>query len=106
MNRIQFILLTSLCGLVLLLLIGNIFLAYNANRQQALFNQAQEMVREGQVSQTLSKQLALRIYEESQKTQDQALKDLLVRQQISYTPAKQSANPTDLPVSPAPAPAH
>jgi len=100
MNRIQFFILTGLSSLIALLLIGHIFLQRQATYEQALYSQAQQAVSVGQASQAMMKQLALRIFQDSQKTQDQALKDLLTRQQITYTPGSQSTNATDLPVAP------
>jgi hypothetical protein len=106
MNRIQFFILTGLSSLIALLLIGHIFLVRQSNYEQALFGQAQQIVNQGQASQAMIKQLALRIFQDSQKTQDQGLKDLLTRQQITYTPSPDSTNSTDSPVLPTPSPTH
>jgi hypothetical protein len=105
MNRIQFFILTGLSSLVVLLLIGHIFLVrqttFQANRAAA----AQQIVNQGQVFQGNLKQLAIRIFQDSQKTQDQGLKDLLARQQITYTP---NGEATQAPASTnaAPSPIH
>ena len=106
MNRIQFFILTGLSSLIALLLIGHIFLERQATYEQALFNQAQQTVSVGQASQGMVKQLALRIFQDGQKTQDQGLKDLLMRQQITYTPESPSTNATDLPIAPTPPSTH
>ena len=100
MNRIQFFILTGLSSLVVLLLIGDIFLTKQAGFEANLFNQDRQMITLGQASQTMMKQLALRIYQDSQKSQDPGLKELLVRQQISATPKAGSTNATELPAPP------
>jgi hypothetical protein len=97
MNRIQFFILTGLSSLIFLLLIGHIFLVRQTNFQQNRAAAAQQIVNQGQIFQGNLKQLAVRIYQDSQKSGDQGLKDLLARQQISY-----STN-TEPPEAPAPA---
>jgi hypothetical protein len=91
MNRIQFFVLTGLSSLVLLLLIGHIFLVRQNNFEQNRLAAAQQAINQGQTFQNNLKQLAVRIYSDSQKTNDQGLKDLLTRQQISYNPNPDSA---------------
>jgi hypothetical protein len=49
--------------------------------------------------------LAMRIVQVSQQTNDQALKDLLARQQISFTPTTQDSGSGSSSSAPAPAPA-
>ena len=95
MNRIQFFVLTGLSRLVVLLLIGHIFLVRQTNFEQNRLAQAQQVINQGQAFQGNLKQLAERIYSDSQKTQDPGLQKLLERQQIKYTPAPESPNPTD-----------
>jgi hypothetical protein len=108
MNRIQFFILTGLSSLVVLLLIGHIFLVRQVGIDQAILNQAQQRVNQGQAFQSNLKQLAIRIFQDSQKTGDQGLKDLLARQQITYTPTPEGANSSEpsVPNTPAPAPTH
>jgi hypothetical protein len=91
MNRIQFFILTGLSSLIFLLLIGHIILVRQTNFQQNRAAVAQQIVNQGQVFQGNLKQLAVRIYQDSQKSGDQGLKDLLARQQISYTPNTEGA---------------
>ncbi len=100
MNRIQFFLLTGLSSLVVLLLIGHIALVRQIGIDQAILNQAQQRVNQGQSFQSNLKQLAVRIFQDSQKTDDQGLKDLLVRQQITYTPTTNAPDST-IPTPPA-----
>jgi hypothetical protein len=91
MNRIQFFILTGLSSLIVLLLIGHIFLVRQTNFQQNRAAAAQQIVNQAQVFQGNLKQLAVRIYQDSQKSGDQGLKDLLARQQITYTPNAEGA---------------
>jgi len=101
MNRIQFFILTGLSSLVVLLLFGQILLTHYAGVEVNQFNQARQIVSQGQASQDLVKQLAVRIYNDSVKTQDPGLKELMIRQQITYTPGKASnTNPTESPAPP------
>jgi len=101
MNRIQFFVLTGLSSLVLLLLIGHIFLVRQATIEQNRLAQAQQIINQAQVFQGNLKQLAVRIFQDSQKSQDPGLKELLERQQIKYTPAGDTTNALE---TPAPAP--
>lgn len=104
MNRIQFFILTGLSILVLVLLIGNIILVRQTNNEQALFNQAQQTVSLGKASKAMVGEVARSIYQYSQKTQDQGLKDILIRQGINTT-GTPGANATESPAPPAAAPA-
>jgi hypothetical protein len=108
MNRIQFFILIGLSSIVVLLLLGHIYLVRKVGIDQAILNQAQQRVNQGQSYQSNLKQLAVRIYQDSQKTQDQGLKDLLARQQITYNPTPEGASAPDSSSSTAtaPAPAH
>jgi competence protein ComGC len=103
MNRIQFFVLTGVSSLVVLLLIGQIFLIHMTGYEQGQFNLAQQTVSQGQAAQTMMRQLAVRIFNDSEKMQDPALKDLLKRQDITYTPGA-ATNGTESPAPPAPTP--
>jgi len=102
MNRIQYFVLTGLSSLVVLLLIGHIFLVRQTNFEQNRLAAAQQVINQAQAFQGNLKQLAVRIFQDSQKTQDPALKELLDRNQIKYNPGPETANPAE---SPAPVPA-
>jgi len=102
MNRIQFFVLTGLSSLVVLLVIGQIFLLRQANYQQSLFNQAQQTVTIGQSAQAMVKQLAIRIFNDSQNLKDPGLQELLKRQQIKWSPGADGTNATETPAPPAP----
>lgn len=95
MNRIQFYVLIGLSGVVVLLMAGNVILARQLNAEQTRLAQAQQIINQGQVFQTDLKQLAVRIFQDSQKTQDPGLKELLARQQITYTPNGANAESTN-----------
>lgn len=95
MNRIQFFILTSLSGLVALLLVLNIFLVRSTNFEQNRLAAAQQVVTQGQAFEGNLKQLAIRIFQDSQKTQDPGLKEILDRQQIKFTPNADNSGGTD-----------
>ena len=97
MNRIQFFVLTGLSSLLALLAIGHILLTVAVGRGQANWAAAQQVVQQGNVFQSDLKQLAIRIYSDSNRTADPGLKDLLARQQITYTPG---TNSTETPAAP------
>lgn len=94
-------------GLIVVLLLAQILLARQNNFEQNRLSQAQLIVTQAQAFQSNLKQLAVRIYQVSQQTQDQGLKDLLVRQQISFNPSQSPDNSSSAPTpSPAPTPTH
>jgi hypothetical protein len=98
MNRIQFFVLTGLSTVLALLLIGQIALSYSVGHSQNDWTRIQATVQQGNIFQNDLKQLAVRIYSDSTRTTDQGLKDLLARQQITYTP---TTNATETPAAPA-----
>ena len=105
MNRNQFwVLITGSC-LVVLFLFLQVFLSRQAQYAQARLIAAQQVVTEGRNCDVRLRQLATRIYQVSTQTQDQALKDLLTRQQISVPAAatQPAAQPS---AAPAAVPAH
>ena len=100
MNRIHFFVLTGLCSLVLLLLISNIFLARQVGYLQQQTAMAQSDISQAQGFQNNLRQLALRIYQDSNKTQDAGLKEIVTRQQITFTPSQASGtNGTEAPAA-------
>jgi len=103
MNRIQFFILIGISSLIVLLLLGHVFLVRQTNFEQNRLAAAQQVINQGQTFQGNLKQLAVRIYQDSQKSGDQGLKDLLARQQITYNPAPEGANGAE-PSIPPPAP--
>ncbi len=97
MNRIQFFILTGLSGVFALLLIGHIALSVAVGHGQAKLAVAQQVVQQGNVFQGNLKQLAVRIYQDSQRTSDSGLKDILAKHQITYAPG---TNGTETPATP------
>ncbi len=102
MNRIQFFVLTGLSSLVVLLLIVHIMLVRQTNFEQNRLAAAQQVINQGQGLKGNLQQLAVRIYQDSQKTQDPGLKELLTRQQITYSPGAEGVNANTPPAPPAP----
>ena len=98
MNRLQFFILTGLASLLFLLLFAHIFLIMTVNRAQIDWAVAQQKVQQGNIFQNDLRQLAVRVYTDSQRTSDPGLKDLLARQQITYTPP--ATNATETPATP------
>jgi len=97
MNRIQFFVLTGLSSILALLLLGQIALSFSVGHSQNEWTRDQAIVQQGNIFQNDLKQLAVRIYSDSTRSTDQGLKDLLARQQITYTP---STNATETPAAP------
>jgi hypothetical protein len=103
MTRIQFWFLTVASAVLVLLLLLQVLLARDAQYAQARVLQAQQVVTQGRASDAQLRQLASRVYQVSQQTQDQGLKDLLVRQHIFVNPPGGSTGSTDSTV-PSPTP--
>jgi hypothetical protein len=99
MNRIQFFVLIGMSSLVVLLLVGHIFLVRQTNFEQNRLAAAQQAINQGQTFQGNLKQLAVRIFQDSQKTGDDGLKQLLVRQQITYNAAAEGSPEQSVPPS-------
>jgi hypothetical protein len=87
MNRIQFWILTTFSVLVVLLLVGQVVLGRLTETARLHVAAAQQVISRGEASQSMLKQLAARIYQDAEKTQDQGLKDLVSREQISFNPS-------------------
>ena len=100
MTRNQYWILFGGACLVALFLLLQLICVHNAEFSQYRLAMAQQAVSEGQNCDMRTRQLATRIYQLAQQTQDAGLKDLLARQQIvSNPPAAPAAAP-----APAPAP--
>ncbi len=108
MNRIQFFVLTGLSGLVTILLIAHIFLVRQTNFEQNRLAIASQALQQGQAFQQNLKSLAIRILQVSQQSGDPGLKELLTRNQITYTPnpsSSESSSPESTSSAPASSPA-
>jgi DNA-binding transcriptional regulator of glucitol operon len=104
MNRIQFFVLTGLSSLIVLLLIGHIFLTRASNFEVNQLSQAQQVINQGQAFQGNLQRLAGTIYQDSVKTGDQGLKDILARNEISVSNPPVSTNSPDSNGTQAPSP--
>ncbi len=102
MNRTQLLIFTVMCNLVAVFLLGHIFLTRQVNFEQNRIAGAQQLLNNSQTFQVDIKALAMRTYQDARKTNDPGLKDILARNQISFTPA--TANPA-APAAPSPTPA-
>ena len=105
MNRTQTYIFTTMSFLVAVFLIGHIFLTRQVNFEQNRLAAAQQALNNGQTFQADIKALAMRTYQDAQKTNDPGLKELLTRNQISFTPAPASSAAPVGPASPTPTPA-
>ena len=102
MNRTSFWILTYLSSVIAILLILQIIFVRITTYDQARLVQRQQLVSEGQSFDLHVRQVAARIYQVSQQTQDQGLKDLLTRQQITIAPntdATTNAQPATAPAT-------
>jgi hypothetical protein len=97
MNRIQFWVLTGLSSVVVLFLILQVIFVRMAQYEQARVMAARQVIQEGQQCDVRLRQLAGRVYQLSQQTQDAGLKDLLTRQQITVTPPPASGDGSSTP---------
>ncbi len=93
MTRTQFLVLTSLSALVAALFLLQIAIMRLAQGDQSRLLQARAVISQGQACDQRMRQLATRVYQVAQQTQDPGLKDLLTRQQIviSANPAADAA---------------
>jgi hypothetical protein len=101
MKPLHFWISISLSALVALFLLLQAIFTTQAQRAQAEVARAQETISQGQACETRWRQLATRIYQVGQQTQDQALKDLLTRQGINVRVATNAPSAT-APAAPAP----
>jgi len=101
MNRIQFWISIGLSGLVALLLLLQVVLSRSAAKESQDVAQAQQFLNNAQAFSGNLQKLAMRIVQVSQANGgDQGLKDLLTRNQITFTPSADGSNAA--PVNPAP----
>ena len=75
----------------MLLFLQIIFIRITA-ADQARFLERQRFVADGQSFDLHVRQVAARIYQVSQQTQDQGLRDILVRQHVSIAPPPDGSN--------------
>jgi hypothetical protein len=82
-----------------LLLVGQVVLGRLTDNARLRVAAAQQVIGQGEASQSMLKQLAARIYQDAEKTQDPGLKDLVSREQISFNPSNANSGGTSSPES-------
>jgi hypothetical protein len=92
MKRSQYWILITCSSLVVILLLLQVIFERAAQGARMLVLNAQQTITEGRNCDTRIRQLANRIYQVSLQNQDQGLRDLLTRQQITV-------NATTVPIS-------
>ncbi len=75
-------------------MVSHIILEFIVKSSSQKLNVVQQVIAQGQVAQTGLKQVAIRIYQDSQRTSDAGLKDLLAREQITYKPTAGTGSET------------
>ena len=109
MNRIQFYILVGLSSMLVVFLALNLWLVHKVTFQQGEVSSLQQAFTQGRDVQQKLTQLIQRINVEVQKTPpNQALKDILTREQINIKApdAGANANATDSSAAPAPSATH
>jgi hypothetical protein len=107
MNRAQFLIVTTLSGIVALCIFLQIIFVRLLGADQSRLRDTEQALQAGQSDFTHLQQIATRVAQLAQQQNDEALKDLLTRQQIQIK-APDDANstaPAPAPAAPAPAPA-
>ncbi len=104
MNRNEFLISTGLSALVVVLLVLLVVVGKMAGSDQIALMKSQQEINQGQVALRNLQQLAVRTAQLSQQYQDQGLKDLLARQQISIGAPQQPAADGSAPSAPATTP--
>ena len=108
MNRVQFIIVTTLSGIVALCIFLQIIFVRLLGADQSRLRDTEQALQAGQSDFNHLQQIATRVAQLAQQQNDQALRDLLARQniQIKANPDDTgSAAPAPAPAAPAPAPA-
>ena len=86
MNRLQFIIVTSLSGVIALCIFLQIIYVSVSSNDDVRARTAQASLQQGQLCFTRLQQIAGRIAQVAQQQNDQDLKDLLQRQNIQIKP--------------------
>jgi hypothetical protein len=107
MNRVQFIIVTTLSGIVALCIFLQIIFVRLLGSDQTRLRDTEQALQAGQSDFTHLQQIATGVAQLAQQQNDQALRDLLTRQGIQIKPAATDANSSApaAPAAPAPAPA-
>jgi hypothetical protein len=107
MNRVQFIIVTTLSGIVALCIFLQIIFVRLLGADQSRLRDTEQALQAGQNDFNNMKQVATSIAQLAQQQNDQALRDLLARQgiQIKAPDQSDSSAPAPAPAPAAPAPA-
>jgi hypothetical protein len=108
MNRVQFVIVTSLAGIVALCIILQFFLSMSLGAKEANLRQAGGALQEGEADFQHLQQIATRVAQLAQTQNDSQLKDLLTRNNIQINNGTNAAPMAPAPATsaaPAPAPA-
>ena len=100
MNRLQFLIVTILSGIVALCIFLQIIFVRLLGADQSRLRDTEQALQAGQNDFTHLQQIATRVAQLAQQQNDEALRDLLARQNIQI-----KANPDEATSAPAPAPA-
>jgi hypothetical protein len=98
MNRTQFLILTSLSGVIAVSILLQISLIMWTQSDDLRLKRTDAALQEGQLCLNRLQQIAGRVAQVAQQQNDQGLKDLLVRQNIQF---RQPASSASAPVGPA-----
>ena len=106
MNRTQFIIVTTLSAVIALCIFLQIIFSRISAADEIRLGNTENALKQGQLCFTRLQQVAGRVAQVAQQQNDQALKDLLVRQNIQIkAPATTGTTPAaDTPETPAAAP--
>jgi hypothetical protein len=106
MNRVQFLIVTTLSGIVALCIFLQIIFVRLLGADQSRLRDTEQALQAGQNDFNHLQQIATRVAQLAQQQNDQALRDLLARQNIQIKPNADEANsgaPAPAPAAPAPA---
>lgn len=106
MNRLQFIIVTSLSGVIAFCIFLQIVLVRISANDDQMARDDQAKLQQGQLCFTRLQQIAGRIAQVAQQQDDQQLKDLLQRQNIQIKPAPAASNAPAPAATAAPAATH
>ena len=105
MNRVQFLIVTTLSGIVALCIFLQIIFVRLLGADQSRLRDTEQALQAGQNDFNHLQQIATSVAQLAQQQNDQALRDLLARQQIQIKAPDQgnASAPAPAPAAPAPA---
>jgi hypothetical protein len=104
MNRLQFIIVTTLSGVIALCIFVQIIVVRLSSTDELNIQKAQATLQQGQLCFTRLQQIASRVAPVAQTQNDQVLKDLLTRQNIAIKPPTADNSATSAPTTTTPTP--